>query len=229
MSIQYGQFCPIAKAAEVLGERWTLLIIRELILGSTRFNELQRTLSQISPSLLTKRLVQLQDYGLIIKKEIPAQRRSEYHLTAAGKELQPIVLGLGEWGSRWARGQMDDDDLDVELLMVDLQRRIDTDALPGGQQVFRFTFDGLKTYPHWWIVIDAGGERELCVDNPGKPVDVTIATDLRTMTEIWAGDTTFRQAKAAGKFRITGNSVLIRTLSAWLRSGMFSAVRPVTV
>ena len=108
MSIQYGQFCPITKAAEVLGERWTILIVRELLLGTTRFNELQRALSQISPSLLTKRLVQLQDYGLVIKKEIPAQRRSEYYLTAAGKELKPVVMGLGEWGSRWARGQMED-------------------------------------------------------------------------------------------------------------------------
>jgi|UniRef100_UPI004049E73E DNA-binding HxlR family transcriptional regulator len=229
MSIQYGQFCPIAKAAEVLGERWTILIVRELLLGTTRFNELQRALSQISPSLLTKRLVQLQDYGLVIKKEIPAQRRSEYYLTAAGKELKPVVMGLGEWGSRWARGQMEDNDLDVELLMIDLQRRIDTDALPAGPQVFRFTFDGLNVYPHWWIVLDGNGGRELCVDNPGKPADVSIVTNLRTMTEIWAGDTSIREAKNAGTLRVSGNPVLLRTISSWLRSGMFSDVRPATL
>ncbi len=226
MSIQYNQFCPIAKAAEVLGERWTILIVRELLLGTTRFNDFQRALSQISPSLLTKRLVQLQDFGLVLKKEIPAQRRTEYFLTAAGKELKPIVLGLGEWGSRWARGQMEDNDLDVELLMIDLKRRIDIDALPGGQQVFRFTFEGLNVYPHWWIVLDGHGGRELCVDNPGKPADVTIITNLRTMTEIWAGDTSIREAKAAGTLRASGNPVLLRTISSWLRSGIFSAVRP---
>lgn len=228
MSIHYGQFCPISKAAEILGERWTILIVRELLLGTTRFNELQRALSQISPSLLTKRLVQLQDYGLVLKREIPAQRRTEYHLTAAGKELQPIVLGLGEWGSRWARGQMEDDDLDVELLMLDLKRRIDADALPGGQLVLRFTFEGLKTFPHWWIIIDPTAGRELCIDNPGRPADLSIVTNLRTMTEIWAGDTTFRAAKAAGNFRATGQPVLVRTLASWLRTGLFSSIRPAT-
>lgn len=229
MSIQYGQFCPIAKAAEVLGERWTILIVRELLLGTSRFNELQRALSQISPSLLTKRLVQLQDYGLVMKREIPAQRRSEYHLTAAGKELRPIVLGLGEWGSRWARGQMEDDDLDVELLMIEFKRRLNADALPGGQVVIRFTFEGLAVYPHWWILLDGNGGRELCVDNPGKPTDVSLVSNLRTMTEIWAGDTTIKAAKSTGKLRVTGNPILVRTLPSWLGTGTFSGVRPARV
>lgn len=226
MSIAYGQFCPIAKAAEVLGERWTILIIRELLLGATRFNELQRALSQISPSLLTKRLVQLQDAGLVIKKDSSSQRRSEYFLTAAGKELKPVVLGLGEWGARWARGQMEDDDLDVELLMIDFRRRLNVDALPDGGQVLRFTFEGLSVFPHWWIVIDPKGERELCVDNPGKEVDVTLVSNLRTMTEIWAGDTTIREAKNSGKLRVSGNPVLVRTVSSWLGIGVFSDIRP---
>lgn len=229
MSIAYGQFCPISKAAEVLGERWTILIVRELLLGTTRFNDFQRALSQISPSLLTKRLNQLQDYGLVVKKDIPAQRRTEYHLTAAGKELKPVVLCLGEWGSRWARGQMEDDDLDVELLMIDFKRRLDSDALPGGQVVIRFTFEGLAVYPHWWIVLDGNGGRELCVDNPGKPVDVSLVSNLRTMTEIWAGDTTIRDAKAAGTLRVSGNPLLVRTLPSWLGIGIFASVRPASV
>src|SRR5258707_383204 len=109
MSTRYGQFCPVAKAAEVLGERWTILIVRELLMGTTRFNHFQRTLSQISPTLLTKRLNQLQDAGLVIRKHLPEQRRTEYHLTPAGRELLPVVVGLGEWGMKWARGQMSDD------------------------------------------------------------------------------------------------------------------------
>ena len=226
MSIAYGQFCPIAKAAEVLGERWTILIIRELLLGASRFNELQRALSQMSPTLLTKRLTQLQDYGLVMKREQPGQRRTEYFLTAAGKELQPVVVGLGEWGARWARGQMEDDDLDVELLMIDFRRRLNADALPGGSQIIRFTFEGLPVYPHWWIVVDDKGDSELCVDNPGKPADVTLISNLRTMTEIWAGDTTLRAAKAAGDLKISGNPVLVRTAASWLGIGLFAEVRP---
>jgi DNA-binding HxlR family transcriptional regulator len=172
MSMKYGQFCPVSKAAEILGERWTLLIIRELLLGTTRFDDFRRALSQISPSLLTKRLKQLQDAQLIVKKPLPEQKRSEYHLTIAGKELAPIVLGLGEWGMRWARGQMTDDELDVELLMYDLRRRIDETRLPGGPTVVHFAFEGLQTFPYWWIVLD-GTQRDLCVDNPGRPVDLS--------------------------------------------------------
>ncbi len=145
MSIRYGQFCPVAKAAEVLGERWTILIIRELLLGTTRFSDLQRALSQISPTLLTKRLNQLQDCGLVIRKKLPQQRRTEYHLTPAGRELLPVVIGLGEWGMKWARGQMSDDELDVELLMHDFSRRIDETQLPGGRTVIKFVFTGPRS------------------------------------------------------------------------------------
>src|SRR6478609_9628046 len=130
-SIRYGQMCPISKAAEILGERWTILIIRELLLGSNRFSDLQRALSQISPTLLTKRLNQLQDCGLVIRKTLPKQKRTEYHLTPPGRELLPVVVSLGEWGMKWARGQMSDDELDVELLMHDFSRRIDETQLPG--------------------------------------------------------------------------------------------------
>src|ERR1044072_6660977 len=123
MSLRYGQICPVSKAAESLGERWTLLIIRELVLGTTRFNDFQRALSQISPTLMTERLNQLQDAGLLVAKRRPGQRRTEYYPTAAGNQLKATILGLGEWGMSWARGQMNDDELDLEMLMYDLQRR----------------------------------------------------------------------------------------------------------
>ncbi|MGH8047232.1 MAG: winged helix-turn-helix transcriptional regulator [Chthoniobacterales bacterium] len=226
MSIHYGQFCPIAKAAEVLGERWTILILRELLIGTTRFNDLQRALSQISPSLLTKRLNQLQDSGLVVRKNLPAQRRSEYHLTAAGRELLPVVTGLGEWGMKWARGQMSDDELDVELLMYDFSRRIDAAQLPGGQNVVQFSFIGLSKFARWWIVLEEGGGRELCLQDPGRDVDLQILSDLRTMTEIWAGDTEMRAAKKDGRMKLIGDPVLIRTMPSWLRIGMFAKTRP---
>jgi DNA-binding HxlR family transcriptional regulator len=226
MSIRYGQFCPIAKASEILGERWTILIVRELLIGSTRFTELQRALSQISPTLLTKRLNQLQDAGLLVRKKMPEQRRSEYYLTPAGRELMPVVLGLGEWGMKWARGQMSDDELDVELLMHDFSRRIDETQLPGGRTVIKFTLTGLTQFAHWWIVLEPNGERELCVNNPGKEVDIELCSDVRTMTEIWAGDREIRMAKSDGRLKISGNPVLVRTVASWLRIGMFAGVRP---
>jgi DNA-binding HxlR family transcriptional regulator len=225
MSIKYGQFCPVSKAAEMLGERWTILIIRELLLGTTRFNDFQRALSQISPSLLTKRLNQLQDCELVVRKTSPDQKRIDYYLTPAGKELEPLVAAMGEWGMRWARGQMTDDELDVELLMYDLRRRIDGTKLPGGQTVLHFSFTGLEKFPHWWIVVDSG-EKELCVSHPGKPTDLTITTSLRTLTEIWAGDTEIRQAKQEGRLRLEGSPLLARSIGEWLQIGAFAHIRP---
>jgi len=226
MSIRYGQICPVSKAAELLGERWTLLIIRELVLGTTRFNDFQRALSQISPTLLSKRLNQLEEAGLLVRKTIPNQHRIEYHPTAASKELKPIILGLGEWGMRWARGQMNDDELDVEMLMYDLQRRIDVDQLPGGRTVIKFLFRALPKFGHWWIVIESDGTRVLCVHNPRLPVDIELITDLRTMSHVWAGDMDMRMAKEAGQLELKGNPILIRTITSWLRSGTFAHIRP---
>lgn len=225
MSIKYGQFCPVSRAAEVLGERWTILIIRELLSGASRFNDIQRGLSQISPALLTKRLTQLQDCGLVIKKTLPKQRRTEYYLSLAGRELEPIVLGMAEWGMRWARGQMTDDELDVQLLMSDLNRRLDRTKLPGGRTVIRFVFTGLPKFAHWWIVL-GGEENELCVEHPGSEADVTLQSDLRTMTEIWAGDLMIAVARKAGRLSAQGDPDLVRTLSQWLRPGMYAHVRP---
>jgi len=226
MSIHYGQFCPIAKAAEVLGERWTILIIRELLMGATRFGDLQRALSQLSPTLLTKRLNQLQDCGLVVRRNMPNQQRAEYHLAPAGRELRPVVMSLGEWGMKWARGQMSDDELDVQMLMVDFCRRIDETRLPGGRTVIEFIFTGLPKFDHWWIVLEEGKERELCVENPRKTVDLQIRSAVRTMAEIWAGDTEIRLAKKDGRLKLTGDPTLGRTLSAWLRTGLLAGVRP---
>lgn len=226
MTINYGQFCPVAKAAGILGERWTILIIREFMTGATRFNDIQRGLSQISPALLTKRLNQLQECGLIVRKNIPDQRRAEYQLTPAGRELKPVVLGLGKWGMKWARGQMSDDELDVQLLMSDFSRRIDRTQIPGGRTVIKFLFSGLPKFAQWWIVLEDDEETELCVENPGKDVDVQIRTDLRTMTEIWAGDTQIRTAKKDGRLQLSGNPALIRALPLWLRVGLYAHVRP---
>jgi DNA-binding HxlR family transcriptional regulator len=226
MNLRYYQFCPISRAAEVLGERWTILVVRELLLGTTRFSDFQRALAQISPTLLTKRLNQLQDCGLVIRKPLPDQKRTEYHLTAAGRELKPVILGLGKWGMKWARGQMSDDELDVQLLMYDFCRRLDGTQLPGGRTVIEFIFTELPKFEHWWIVVEDTKERELCVNNPGKRSDIQIRSDLRTMVEIWTGDLEIRDAKKDGRLQLSGNPLLVRTVALWLRSGLLADIRP---
>jgi DNA-binding HxlR family transcriptional regulator len=136
--IQYSQFCPVSKTAEVLGEKWTLLIVRELVLGATRFSQIQRAIPRISPTVLNKRLAELQTHGVIVRKRIPEQKGFEYQLTESGRELYPLILQMAQWGMRWARRTMSDDELDVELLMADIQRRIDPSKLPGGRTVLKF-------------------------------------------------------------------------------------------
>ena len=212
--LRYGQFCPIAKASEVLGEKWTVLIVRELLLGTRRFNDFQRALSLISPTVLAKRLKTLEEHGLLFRKAVPGGRATEYHLTPAGRELYPVIEELAVWGMRWARKHMDDSELDVELLMWDIQRRINRDALPGGQAVIRFNFAGLKRYRDWWVVVDESGA-DLCTNDPGKDVDLHVVSDPRTLIEVWMGDTTLTHAKASGKLRLVGSALYSSSMKNW--------------
>ncbi len=223
---EYGQFCPVAKASDVIGERWTVLILRELLLGTTRFNDFQRALSRISPTLLSKRLKELEKKGLLVRKRSPGQERHEYQLTACGRELEPIVKHLAVWGMRWARGQMTDSELDVEFLMWDLQRRLQTNHLPNGETVLRFTFDELEKFKTWWLVV-CEGEVDLCTENPGKEVDLYINTRVRTLVEVWSGDLDLKVALSEKQVRTHGNMHLARTMPDWLGICLYADVRPV--
>jgi DNA-binding HxlR family transcriptional regulator len=221
----YGQFCPVAKATEIVGERWTLLILRELMLGTCRFNHFQRALSRISPTLLNKRLKYLEARGIIIKKKISGQKGYEYRLTPSGKELAPLVETLAVWGMRWARGQMTDAELDVEFLMWDLQRRLQTDQLPDGETVICFRFDELKQFKHWWLVVN-DGEVDLCTQDPGKDVDIYISSSVRGLAEVWKGDVPLRQALTNGTIKTHGVRMLERSLPKWLGLCLYKDVRP---
>jgi len=224
--LRYGQLCPIAKAAEVLGERWTILIIRELLVGNSRYSGLQRALSQLSPTLLTRRLKQLQDCGLVVRGPVSGRARAEYTLSPAGRELEGVVFGLGQWGMKWARGQMRADELDVQLLMVEFSRRLDAAHLPAGRTVLEFVIPGLPKFGRWWIVVEADGTRELCSNHPGRESTLTLRLDIRTLAEIWTGDTTLRNVLRSGRLRVTGDPTLARTLPAWLRPGALAHIRP---
>lgn len=224
----YGQFCPVAKATEILGERWTLLILRELVQGTCRFSDFQRALSKISPPLLAKRLKHLENRGVVLRKPISGRKGYEYRLTSAGKELEPLIIQLSTWGMRWARGQMTDDELDVEFLMFDFQRRIRTENLPDGETVLCFIFNDLEQFRNWWLIIN-GDEVDLCTDDHGRNVDLFISSDLRTMVEIWAGDLALSQAIRDQRVDVTGSRQLIRGMKDWFGIAPRAHIRPATV
>ncbi|WP_317932004.1 helix-turn-helix domain-containing protein [Halioxenophilus sp. WMMB6] len=223
--MEYGQFCPISKSLELLGERWTLLILRELHMGATRFSELQRGLSLISPTILTKRLNELCDAELVLRRKISGQRGFEYHLTVAGKETLPMILAIGEWGMRWARGSLRETDLDIELLMLYLQRSINTDSLPGDESVIKFVFTDQKVLKDWWLLVH-GCNVDICLDDPGKEVDVYLSTDLRTMVECWMGDRSYKSAVKENRMKLVGPKALTRDIQLWIKDSLFAGIRP---
>ena len=222
--VDYGQFCPVAKATELIGERWTILIIRELVLGTHRFSDFQRALSRISPSLLSKRLSDLEKAGIVIKKTQQGRRGYEYYLTPAGRQLSPIIEHLATWGMRWARGQLTDRELDIEFLMWEIQRRLDTQALPDGETVLCFIFDELEQFKSWWVVIQ-DGEVDLCTKNPGKDVDLYISSTVRTMVEVWEGDLELNSALRNQLIKPNGNRQLIKTLPEWFGICLYADVQ----
>ena len=167
----------------------------------------------------------LEDKGVIIRKPISGQRGCEYRLTPMGRELEPVIDGLAVWGMRWARGQMTDDELDVELLMWDIRRRIDSQSLPDGETVLCFTFSDLDQHKTWWLVID-GDEIDLCTEDTGKDVDLYVTSDLRTMVEIWEGDTDLRTAIRDERVIAMGARHLIRSINDWFGFCAYAQVKP---
>lgn len=221
MGSSYYQFCPVAKAMELLDERWTLLIVRELVTGTEHFNELRRGVPRMSPTLLSKRLQQLVRAGI-------AERRSEGHqvryvLTPAGHELRPVVEALSVWGIRWI-GELGDADLHPKLLMWDMHRRVDHDVVPAGRTVVRFVFsDVAANARHWWLVISAA-EADVCDVDPGFDVTVTVSASLRHMVEIWRGDLGWTAALRSGAVAVQGPETLRRAVPDWFTLPPFASV-----
>jgi len=214
----YNQFCPVAQALEVLGERWTLLVIRELLCGSHRFSDLQRGVPLMSRSVLAQRLHSLCDAGVV------ERRHDGYHLTAAGEELRPIVLECGKWGKRWAERKVANADVDVGLLVWDIQRRIDLDALPDGEIVVELEFRGApRGKGRFWLHFK-DHEAELCLTRPARGADLVVRTTPRTMAEIWLGDTPFSVALHAGDIVVEGPRPLARAFPHWLQLSMFAPI-----
>lgn len=197
----YGQFCPVAKTMELLDERWTVLVIRELLAGSTHFNELRRGNPKMSPALLSKRLRTLERAGVIDR--MVDDGRSRYVLTEAGQELRPAVDALAVWGLRWI-GQLGEEDLDPHLLMWDMKRTISLQAWSRRRTVVLMQFDDVAgPVARWWVCAN-GDELDICDFDPGFEVDATIRTSLRVMTEIWRVDLSWPQALRCEAVELSG-------------------------
>ena len=220
----YGQFCPVAKAAEIFAERWTPLIMRELLMGSTRFNELERGLPRISRSVLAQRLKQLEHDGLIERRELAGSRSIEYVPTPVGQGLYDVIMLLGEWGARWLSADIDPQDLDPNLLLWDMHRRVDLGRLPETRVIVRFDFTGLFQQSNW-LILDRQ-DVSVCYVDPGFEVDLVITTDTLALHRIWAGRQTFDHAFRTQEVRIDGPRELARQLPGWFQLSVFSHIRP---
>jgi DNA-binding HxlR family transcriptional regulator len=214
----YKQFCPVAMAAEILCTRWTVVLLRELMRGSARFNDLRRGVPRMSPALLSQRLKELEEAGILMRK--PARGEPsvlEYHLTKAGRELEPIVDAFGVWGQRWVDKEVSLQNLDAQLLMWDMRRNLKTDPMPEQRSVIQFQYaDQPAALRSWWLVVAPGAGVDLCSVDPGHDVDLYLASDLRTMTAIWMGYESLRAAVSARKVQLTGDRKLTASIHQWL-------------
>ena len=220
----YRQFCPVAMAAEVLCSRWTIVLLRELVAGSTRFNDLRRGVPRMSPGLLSQRLKDLEAAGIVARRPSRADPTVfEYELTDAGRELGPLVEAFGMWGQRWIESDVSLQQLDAQLLMWDMRRQLDLTPLPRRRSVIHFHYPEQPKERAWWLLVQPEqAEVDLCSVDPGFDVDLYVVCDLRTMTAIWMGLDTVRAAKASGRLMLTGDAALAEDMQTWLGLSPFS-------
>lgn len=221
-----GSLCPSIKAADIIGDKWILLILREMFLGGTRYNDFQRALPRISPTILSKRLKQLEANGLIIKKTTTGQKTSEYRLTKCGRELAPLTDQMAKWGLRWARRRLSEEDFEVGSFMWDFHRTLKIDELPDGEVVFCVNFPDQSKNKVWWVVVK-DKIVDLCTEDPGKDVDLFITGDLTDLVEVWMGDIDISAASKSGSIVLTGASYLTKSASRWFPKSRYADVRPV--
>ena len=218
----YKQFCPVAMAAEVLCTRWTMVLMRELVAGTTRFNDLRRGVPKMSPALLSTRLKELELAGVVERRPLKSEKGIfEYHLTDAGKDIRPVVEALGMWGQKWVESSLSLKNLDPSLLMWDMRRNLDPSPLPSIRTVVQFIYSDLPASKnHWWLVIEPGGDVDLCWSNPGFEVNLYVTTDLRTMTAIWMGLATIESEQ--DKIELLGERKVAETMQVWLGLSPFA-------
>ncbi|MBX2854219.1 MAG: helix-turn-helix transcriptional regulator [Rhodobacteraceae bacterium] len=215
MTRGYGQYCPLALAAELLCERWTLLVVSRLLDGCRRFNEIHRGVPKISATLLSQRLARLEHAGLLERRPTADGRAQEYWPTEACVELDQIVMDLAGWGQRWGR-DMVTEDLDPAFLAWSMHTRLNTSAMPPGRIVIEFLFTGTPaSLKRFWLVHE-GGDVDMCLKHPGFEVDLSVSADIRRFVEAWRGFRCLRREIAAGAVKLEGSAAYRKSFPDWL-------------
>lgn len=215
MSRGYGQYCPLSLAAEVLCERWTLLVVSRLLMGCSRFNEIHKGLPRMSASLLSQRLRQLEESGVARREKIADAPGYSYHLTEAGQELAPLVNGFAVWGHEWAR-DLTQSDLDPRFLVWSMHLRLETKKMPAGRTVLQFDLDGATADCRRFWIINHDGDVETCLTHPGFDVDLMVRSDLKVFIECWRGFRDLRHEIRAGRIKLSGPGNLKKQFPDWL-------------
>jgi DNA-binding HxlR family transcriptional regulator len=220
----YGQYCPVARTAEILSDRWTVLIIRDLLADVDHFNELQRGLPHMSRTLLVERLRRLERTGVLERRVGSRGKRTEYRLTSAGRELQPIIDQFGEWGARWAFGDPRPDELDPIILLWWMRRRVCIEAIDKRRVVIQFNFSGGPRQSYWMLIERA--EVSVCLKDPGFDIDVIVSAGIVAFYQVWLGRTAFSEALRSQQVRLDGAPADTRAFSRWFAwSPMADTVR----
>jgi DNA-binding HxlR family transcriptional regulator len=220
----YKQFCPVAMAAEILCTRWTVVLLREILAGSRRFNDLRRGVPRMSPALLSQRLKELEQAGVLARVASRDEAGVfEYQLTRAGRELEPIVEAFGIWGQRWVKSDLSLQNLDVQLLMWDMRRSLCTDPLPKRRSTIQFKYPDVPANQRsWWVIVGPDEGVDLCSVDPGFDVDLYVVSDLRSMTAIWMGLDNVRAAVRDERVKLTGDKKLASDMQTWLGLSPFA-------
>jgi DNA-binding HxlR family transcriptional regulator len=226
MSGGYGQFCPVAMASEILAKRWTLVLLREFVAGSTRFNELRRGVPRMSPTLLSRRLKELEAAGILHRvADAAGPGPDEYGLTEAGLALAPVIEAIGTWGQAWVATDVSLANPDPALLMWDMRRNLDPDPMPDGRKVVRFGYpDQPASSRDWWLIVEPDGGVDLCASEPGFDVDLYVTSDLRVMVSIWMGLSTVSREIDAGRLHLDGPAPMRNRMQAWLGLSHFAGL-----
>ncbi len=223
MDNSYGQFCTVSRGAEALCQQWTPLIVRELLCGSKRFNDLHRGVPRMSTSLLVQRLRYLEEIG-VVRRSAGGKVR-DYSLTEAGEELRPIVMALGHWGARWIGSRLRDDQLDAGFLMWDIRRFVQLPEFPPHPVVIHFAFrDARPGEGRWWLVVEQGTS-DLCRDDPGRELTLIVDCTVRALTEVWTGDRTPLEVLRTQELRVDGAARDAAQLWRWLGTSVFAPTR----
>lgn len=217
----YGQFCPVALAAEVFAERWTPLILRELLSGARRFADIHRGVPRMSRNLLCQRLDSLAYSGIIERKPTANGRGFEYHLTAAGKEFGPVIESLGAWGYKWSTHDLRDEHLDPDFLIWVLHRLMRKENLPDHRTVVFFQFRETPKRRYWLVL--KRPEVDVCLFDPGYGIDLEVVAKLRALADICLGHLTVRDAMVRGTLTLSGARDLCRKFPTWLGTAHYAS------